>query len=231
MPRATRIAEIVQAITLGLWIGVMVMSAVVAAQVFPLMRELDPTLGAYPLFTGDHAPLAGGRVAAQVFLVADVIGFVCLVLSGIATVVWIARERGARPAAAAIRATLLLAIVLVFGYHLIVHGSALNQETRAYWAMADAGQTVAAEQHRAVIRDMHPMSRNLLAGTIVLALASLVTGLWCLATPRDPTDIKGAGQRGPSASEDSERRPSTKNPTKTAKDSPTTTTSAPEATS
>jgi small-conductance mechanosensitive channel len=230
MPKATRIAEITQAITLGIWIGVMVMSAVVAAQVFPLMRELDPTLGAYPLFAGDHAPLAGGRVAAQVFLVADVVGFVCLILSGIATVVWIASERTARPVATAIRATLLLAIVVVFGYHLIVHGSALNEETRAYWAAADAGQTEIAEQHRAVIRDMHPMSRNLLSGTVILALASLVTGLWCLASPRDPTDINDTEEGGPSAIADLEQRTSPKKPAKTEKDATATPPSDTEAT-
>lgn len=185
--KATKIAEIVQAVTLGVWIGATVMSAVVAAQVFPLMRDLDPQLGAYPLFEGDHSPLAGGKVAAPVFMVADVVGFVCLIASGVATVVWIMGERGRRPKAAAVRATLLLALVCVFGYHLIVHGSALNDATRAYWAAAEAGETTAAEQHRIVIRDMHPMSRNLMSGTILIAMASLVSGLWCLATADDQT--------------------------------------------
>ena len=193
MLRAVKIAEIVQAVSLGLWLGVMLMSVVVAAQVFPLMRELDPSLGAYPLFEGDHSPLAGGRVAAAVFVFADVFGFVCLLLSGAATVVWIMGTRAARPVAAAVRATLLIALVSVFGYHLIVHGSALNAETRAYWAAADAGQTEAAEEHRVVIRDMHPTSRNLMAGTMLIGLASLVTGLWCFAT----VDMKsGNGDQG-----------------------------------
>ena len=182
MSKAVKIAEIVQALSLGLWLGVMVMSVVVAAQVFPLMRELDPQLGAYPLFEGDHSPLAGGRVAASAFVFADVFGFVCLMLSGVATVVWMVGTRAQRPVAAAVRATLLMALVAVFGYHLIVHGSALNGETRVYWAAAEAGETEIAERQRDVIREMHPMSRNLMAGTMVIGLASLVTGLWCLAT-------------------------------------------------
>lgn len=207
MLRAAKIAEIVQAVSLGLWLGVIVMSVVVAAQVFPLMRELDPQLGAYPLFDGDHSPLAGGRVAAAVFVFADVFGFVCLMLSGVATVIWIMGSRARRPVAAAVRATLLMALVAVFGYHLIVHGSALNGETRAYWAAAEAGETEVAEKHRAVIRDMHPMSRNLMAGTMMIGLASLVTGLWCLATaegtrhwaPGTGQDTKSTGEGGPSA--------------------------------
>ena len=187
MTRSVRIAEIVHAVSLGVWLGVILTAAFAAAILFPIMRQLDPTLGAYPAFQGDHAPLAGGRIAARIFLFADLAGFICLMLAGLSTLVWTLVEWPRRPKPAAIRSTLLLALVLVFGYTLIVHGSRLNQRSNLYWAAADAGQTVAAEQHRSAIRDMHPTSRNLMATTAVLALASLLTGLWCATTAAPPT--------------------------------------------
>ena len=186
MRKSVRIAEIVHAVSLGVWLGVILTAAFAAASLFPVMRQLDPTLGAYPAFEGDHVPLAGGRIAVKIFLFADLAGFLCLMLAGLSTLVWILVEWPRRPKAAAIRSTLLLALVLVFGYNLIVHGSRLNERSKAYWSAAEAGHTEAAEQHRAAIRDMHPTSRNLMATTAVLALTSLLTGLWCVTTAAPP---------------------------------------------
>ncbi|MGQ0628913.1 MAG: hypothetical protein ACT4PL_12535 [Phycisphaerales bacterium] len=60
---------------LGLWFGSLIMSGVAAAVLFPTLKRLDPTLGAYPKYTGSHWLLAAGHVAEIVFYISDIISF------------------------------------------------------------------------------------------------------------------------------------------------------------
>ena len=62
-----RFFEVVHIVALSAWFGAVGMSGVVAAVVFPAMGKMQPTLGAYPGYEGDHALLAGGLIAGKVF--------------------------------------------------------------------------------------------------------------------------------------------------------------------
>ena len=96
------------------------MSGVVAAIVFPLMRKLEPTLASYPDYEGDHAMLAGGRLASSVFLAVDMIQFVCasLALATLATMIVTGYTINTIPRL--LRIMVLCATLALLSYHLFI---------------------------------------------------------------------------------------------------------------
>ena len=74
----TRSLNTLLVVSSGVVFGVLAMTAVVAAVVFPKMRELDPTLPGYPAYDGAHWSLAAGIVAERVFDIGFVIAGVAV---------------------------------------------------------------------------------------------------------------------------------------------------------
>jgi len=184
-PRLTRVAETVHLLSLAVWLGGVVMSGVVAAVIFPLMRTLDPTLGAYPGYTGDHSNLAAGRIAARVFLIADAAQFVCATLALVAMTVLIVR--GAitnRRWGHGVRVVSLSVAITTLSYHLMILGPRMDTNLHSYWAAAAAGNNEAAETARLAFSDDHPKASRSLGILAISVGGCLISGVWSAQVPR-----------------------------------------------
>jgi len=167
---------------LGLWFGSLVMTGIAAAVLFPTLKQLDPTLGAYPLYTGEHWMLAAGRVAERLFFASDIIGFGC---AGVAifslAIGGFLGDRPWRQVLGALRITLIAAIVLVLSYQLMVLGPRMNTNLRTYWMAAatggEAGNAAAATAATAFRAD-HPTAQTVLGVlTALVGVTLLLAGV------------------------------------------------------
>jgi len=182
-----RVAESVHLFSLALWLGGVVMSGVVAAVVFPLMRDLDPTLGAYPEFTGDHANLGAGRIAARVFLIADGVQFVCGfgALAALAVLIL----RGAlsnRRLTHGVRVVAMAVALTSLSYQLLLLAPRMDRNLSAYWAAAEAGDNQSAETARLAFNEDHPTASRTLSITAFAVATTLAFGLWSCQAPHRP---------------------------------------------
>lgn len=191
---AARACECVHLLALAVWFGAVSMSAVVAAIVFPLMRKLDPTLGMYPDFKGDHAMLAGGHVGNSVFLVADMVQFACAVVV-LATAIMLIAALGwpMKRIATGVRLCAIGGALLIASYHLLVLAPRMSENLHHYWQLAAAGQTDAAEAARGAFSADHPKARNTLTGTAACVLVAFLAGAWAMQPrPRRRADAGAA---------------------------------------
>lgn len=169
-------AELAHTAALGVWLGVLAMSGVTAAIIFPTMKSLQPTLGAYSAFDGEHWRLAAGIVQARVFAVADTI---CAVLAIIAVVTlalaWLRTDFGSWLGRARILAVVVACIAL--GNQLFVLGPTMSQNVRRYWAEAAAGNNRVAEQARQAFEADHPAASRTLGVQFGAAGIALLLGI------------------------------------------------------
>lgn len=194
MTRGRRICETIHLVTLGLWLGVLVMTGVAAAVLFPTIKALDPRLPEYAAFTGAHWSLAAGKVAATLFFVCDAVQFAGALIAGVtlglSTLLF---GLPARNLATACRSGFIVVIVGVLSYQFIILAPEMNRNLAAYWAAARSGDNAAAAGFKAAFDAKHPLARNLLAADAVLVLASLVLGAWSASgAARERTAATGA---------------------------------------
>lgn len=181
-----RWGEAIHLTALGVWAGAVFGAGVSAAVVFPTMRSLDPTLGAYPGYAGEHWMLGAGRVAARVFLITDGVQFACatLAIAGFALARWAGWQRRTRSWAMFLRALALGAAFLLVSYHLLIQAPRMDRDLRAYWDAAEAGDNDDALVHQRAFADRHPGASRVLAGTFATTTIGLALGAWSLAGPR-----------------------------------------------
>jgi hypothetical protein len=196
MSTGRRLAETVHLAALGLWLGALVMSGAVAALVFPLVRDLDPTLPVFAAYEGPHWRLAAGRIAAQVFAVGEIIGLVCLLLAGVAFGVSAVLAGKARARVMAVRAAAMLLLIGAFGYQFFVLSPRMGSSLGAYWRAAAEGRTADALSHAEAFGRDHPTATSLMAATTFFALVALVVGAWS-ATGGGPVGDGGGGEIRP----------------------------------
>jgi len=175
-----RLAQIVHLVSLSVWLGSVAMSGVVAAIVFPLMRKLEPTLGAYPSYDGDHALLAGGRVASSVFLAVDTIQFVCAGLALLTLIVAIASGYAIDTIGRLLRICVLCATLALLSYHLFIFMPEQMQSLRGYWDMAAIGETAQADVFKDKFLASHDASSRLLGSLTIAVLVNLILAGWTL---------------------------------------------------
>lgn len=187
-PTLSRIGETLHLTALGVWAGALFGAGVAAAVAFPTMRDLDPTLGAYPAYTGEHWMLGAGRVAARVFLITDIAQFVCalLAIGGFALAVVAGPKH--RSWALFFRAAALGVAFLLVSYHLLIQGPRMDRDLRAYWNAAAAGDNATAAVHQDAFAARHGGASRVMTATFAATLLTLVLGAWSLAG-REP--VKG----------------------------------------
>lgn len=178
--------ETVHALALALWLGFVVAAGAYAAAVFPTARAMAPRLPEFERYTGDHAVIVGGRIAQTVFLIADVVQFVCALaaVGTFACIAWLFGGGERRPALYLRGLALSVALACAASLLMVVNPKFVSA-TNAYWAAARAGDNEAAAAHRQVARETHPYATTLMslaAGSVALALGA---GVWSLARTRD----------------------------------------------
>jgi len=189
----SRIAQIVHLLALSVWLGAVGMSGVVAAIVFPLMRELEPTLGAYPNYEGDHALLAAGRVASKVFFAVDTIQFVCGTIALATIVLLVVCGYSLNTLARVLRVIVLCMTLAVLSYHLLLFMPGLMQMLQGYWDNAAMGNTDVADRFKDEFLAQHSKASNILGALALMVMVNIVVaGVTLTARPR-AADGRGDG--------------------------------------
>jgi len=182
MSSARKICESLHVALLGLCLGMLIMTVVVAVILFPTMRDLDPTLPAYAGFGESHADLAAGKVQSQVFFVADAAQLLTVGLAGlllIGAIVADARSMGRK--LLAVRVLTLAILMGSVGYYLFSLAPRMNEHLLAYWDAARIGETAAAADHRAAFNELHPVAETFMGANALLIALLFALGLVALA--------------------------------------------------
>lgn len=175
MNRSRAIAETVNIAAQGIWLGAIGVSAAAAAVAFPTMRALDPTLGAYAAFPGEHWPIAAGEVMFKVFQITDMIAVVCAVLVVGSLVAAIVTGRlPLRRLSVMFRVAMTLAIVAVLSFNMFVLMPRMVHNVGEFWSAARAGELERAGEYRVLFNNDHPNARKLSETLMVFILVSMV---------------------------------------------------------
>lgn len=183
----SRIAQIVHLVALSIWLGSVAMSGVVAAIVFPLMRTLEPTLGAFASYEGDHALLAAGRIASRVFFVVDYIQFACGSLALLTLVILLVKGYALNTVARVFRVIFLCMTLALLSYHLFLFMPNIEQMLAGYWHFAQLGETAQADQFKDRFLESHSSASRILGGLTIMVLINIVLVGWTLTADSSDT--------------------------------------------
>ncbi|MEO0511780.1 MAG: hypothetical protein AAF108_02655 [Planctomycetota bacterium] len=185
-----RLCGAVHVVSAALWAGVVLMASATAAVSFPTMKELGPTLATFAPFDGEHWPIAAGKVANRVFMIADAAQLV-LAVAAVGTGGYLAfRERLGGRVLGIVRLVLFGLGLGLLGFQIFFLRPKMDVDLEAYWRAAAEGQAQAAETARAAFNARHPTASNLMAGTAAAAFGIAATGAW--AGTRPTTRAAGA---------------------------------------
>lgn len=185
-----RFFEVVHIVALSAWFGAVGMSGIVAATVFPAMGRMKPTLGAYPEYTGDHALLAGGLIAGRVFLIVDLVQFICGVIVLGSFVTMIVAGYSIDTLTRVLRSVVLLLTMGLLSYHLFILMPGMTEDLRNYWDFAAAGGNEQAEIYKNAFFDNHEMAAGSLKALMGATLACLVLAVWTGVGKANSEDVQ-----------------------------------------
>ncbi len=205
-PRTTgrRLCETIHLAAAGIWLGALLMSGAVAGVVFTKTPELDPTLGRFAAYPGDHARLAAGYVQNEVFKLTDLTQFVASLICLATMIGLIALYRlPIRSLVGAVRLVSLMLGLSALSYYILVLTPRMSENLRAFYAAAEAGEVETAERFRALFDADHPTATNVFAVITIGVLVMFISGLWSATGPateegavgRRPRAAKGGGSR------------------------------------
>lgn len=183
MPRALRVASTSLVLCAGIVFGVVAMTGVFAAVVFPTIHKLDPTLPDFAGYSGPHWSLAAGILAERVFK----IGFVVIGIAlGGALLSALALLAGRRTEGLPVlRLGLVLLTLGLFVAQIGWLQPRMNDAAGAYRAAAMAGDETAAGEAKEQFDSMHPTASKLLGATALSAFALFGVSAWA-ASGRNP---------------------------------------------
>ncbi|MCA9292464.1 MAG: hypothetical protein KDA20_01475 [Phycisphaerales bacterium] len=186
--RSVRLAEAIHAMALGLWGGALIASGIVAAIIFPMMRDANVQLPAFANYPDPHWPIAAGQVMNRAFLIVDGLGVAALAVAFV-TFVLVVLQRKTRHigAATAIRAIALGMLAVVTGYALASLRPSMQSALREFWGAAKRGDVATAAVHRDAFDALHPTASFVMGTQLVLILVALIAGIMCATVgPREP---------------------------------------------
>lgn len=157
----------------GVAFGVLAMTSLFAAVVFPLMRDLDPSLPAYAAYDGPHWSLAAGILAERLFEIGFiVVGGALAVCFGALLALWVGRRSGRAPIA---RLALWTVTASVFTAQIAVLQPRMNDAASDYREAAAAGANETVTEARERFSALHPSASRLMGGATIAALALFAT--------------------------------------------------------
>ena len=171
---------------LALWLGVVVMSGVVAAATFPTVKALDPVVPQFAGYPGGHWRLVGGAVANSVFRIAGVLtGLLAAGSGGLAMWMWTRRDGR--------RSWWLRTVPLAIGaacvaWNLTVLAPRMEGNLTRFRELAREGNVAGADAARDAFNRDHPTASRLLvvqAAAVAAALAACVLAVPRFTDPRD----------------------------------------------
>jgi len=180
-PKRLSIIEALHALFVALWLAALIGSALGASIVFPVMKDLNPSLPQYGAYHGEHWKIAAGHVGNKLFGIADMIQLVGAVGAvGTLGLALHARSKAGQHAGGlwAFRAGVVGAAAALAAYHILILGPSMTQGIQDFWAAARAGDASKADTLQAAFNKNHPVSRLILEATTVLMLLALVAGVY-----------------------------------------------------
>jgi hypothetical protein len=173
-----RVFQVFHITALSLWLGAVGMSGIVAATVFPSMGQMQPTLGAYPGYEGDHALLAAGQIAGKVFLIVDSIQFgaAAIALGSLVTMLIAGYSLNTIPRV--LRVIVLMATMGLLSWHLFMLMPGMSEDLVRYWDFAQAGDTEQADIHKNNFMALHETAANSLKGLTFGTVLCLILAVW-----------------------------------------------------
>ncbi len=201
MTRLARIAETLHLLVVGLWLGSLLMGAVVAAIIFPTMRELDPSFSTFAAFTGNHADLGAGFIQARVFYAVDLVQFVGAFVGGVTLALSIALRRAWSRPTSLIRSVIFACAVLMFSYQFFVLAPRMDENARLYWQAAEAGDNQAAIEARDAFSVDHPIATQTFGFIGFFVFGSFIVGVWSLLPAGTTKNAASQESSSPSESE------------------------------
>ncbi len=191
LPLGRRLCELAHAAALAVWFAAVVGAGLTAALVFPEMRSLEPTLGAYPEYGGEHWRLGAGRIAARGFLIADAVQLAAAIVAVATLVGTILLGLPARRVSTLLRVVFTGGAATLLAVLFFYLAPRMNAPLRGYWEAAAAGDTGRAERLAADFGAYHGAASNLYTALALLTLASLLVAVWSIARG-DATRAAGA---------------------------------------
>lgn len=186
MNRGRIIGEALCCALMGLWLGMIGMSAYFAAMLFPTMKALSPQLAGFENYEGDHWRIAAGQVAAKVFAV---LSYTPMAIVLLYLFVYGGMCFGADNARDARKRFLMVLVIFLAG--LALKGSVLGRMQRlieAHWDAARDGQKELAASLLQDFSAMHPWATTAL--TLEAAIAVFMIGV----SVRTLAQMRGRGR-------------------------------------
>lgn len=178
MTRWDRLFTTIYLSALGLWTGVLAMTAAAAAVTFPTVKSLDPIVPALDPASRPHWLYIAGKVASGVFRISNVAQAVCALLALVAVACLCrSREAGPRTRRSVSLYATGLAVAIVAWYTLILWPR-MRENLYTYWDNLNAGKLEAANAAEKAFTADHPLSSTLLQTLLVVVLIALVSGVW-----------------------------------------------------
>ena len=186
MPAFDRVLWIVPTLFATAWGVAVLASAAVAANAFPIMKDLQPTLAAFAGYEADHWPIAAGAIANRMFIIADAVQLLAAISVGSSFIMLVLR-RSPAPRIASIVRWLAYGLALVaLGIYLFWLRPKMDVDLAHYWDAARAGDAIQAEARRQAFNQRHPTATALMGTTALATLVLAVATAWCAtASTRD----------------------------------------------
>lgn len=182
MNRLARLASTLLVVCSGVALGVVAMTGVVAAVVFPTVRDLGPVLPDHASYTGPHWSLVAGVVAEGVFRIGFLVVGAAL-FGALLGVLVLAFRRGARRLPV-VRLGLVAVTLGLFLTHVGWLQPRMNDAAAEYRNAASVGDNTVASEAKSRFDSMHPTASRLIGATTIAALLLFVCSAWS-ATGRD----------------------------------------------
>ena len=189
MNRIARAASTSLIVCAGISFGVMSMTGVVAAVVFPTVRDLGPVLPDHASYTGPHWSLVAGVVAEGVFRIGMVVVGVAL-FGALLGVLLLAFRRGEQRLPV-VRLGLTAVTIGLFLTHAAWLQPRMNAAAAEYRDAASTGNNALAGEAKSRFDSMHPTASRLIGATTVASLLLFVCSAWT-ATGTCPSPARAA---------------------------------------
>lgn len=170
---------------LGIWVGAITLSGATAAIAFPTLKKLGvqiPELAAFPLGQDKHYLFAAGAIAERVFLVSDILCFMCAMAAGATLILSITSFKTMERRKATLFRALGFGVALAsLGAMLIIVTPQLNGAFRQHLLAIKAGDAVMAAAHKAASDQLHPVATVLMFLQIMGGLIALWAAGWTMS--------------------------------------------------
>lgn len=182
--------NIIYSLVLALWFGGLMMTGLVAAMIFPTMRELGVQLDQFAAFDPtQHWKIAAGAVMEKVFFALDLVqgaSVLIIVMLFILQITLLGHRL--RSKINLLRGLLIVVLLCTTAWHVLVLAPRMNSNLRQFWTLAESGGVDAtghdAAHYQAAFDADHPTASTSLSTNAILVAGLVGVSAIALGRPR-----------------------------------------------